>query len=593
MNFKNLSVLVPFKGDNGHRDRVWAWVKKRYELLMPETEICIGSYEQTPFSRSAAINAAAKIASRDIFLISDADIIFDPGDLIECIKLLSYYAWVIPYSECHMLTEQRTNLLLQEDCRIEMNKTNHEIENIKNSSYGGICIVPRLYFENIGGFDEKFKDWGGEDDAFQLAMDTMCGPHHRINTRVWHLWHPVVIPDQLQYQANYNHYCSYFAAFTNKEAMKDIIDSNENKDLTKDVKPEISLCMIVKNEEDVIARCLDSVADIVDEIIIVDTGSTDKTKDIVKNYTTQIYDFEWINDFSAARNYSFSKATKDYIFWLDADDVILDEDRQKFKELKNTLNFGIDVVMMKYNVGFDIEGNVTFSYYRERLVKKSNNPKWHDPVHEHLDIFGTVINTNICISHHKINAATPGRNLNIYENMIAEGKELSPRSLCYFARELYYNANYDEAIRYFNQFLDSGKGWVEDCINACYDLSICYNHKDDQAKRLKTLLRSFEYDTPRAEICCGLGYYYIEKEDYKRAIFWFDLAAKLEKQEDTWGFKLHDCWGYLPNIQLCICHDKLGNIEQAIEYNNRAEEFKPGDPFVLSNKRYFDNLKKS
>ncbi len=77
---------------------------------------------------------------------------------------------------------------------------------------------------------------------------------------------------------------------------------------------EISLCMIVKNEEKVLGRCLDSIADLMDEIIIVDTGSTDRTKEIAKKYTEHIYDFEWIDDFSAARNFSFSKATKDYIY---------------------------------------------------------------------------------------------------------------------------------------------------------------------------------------------------------------------------------------------------------------------------------------
>ena len=84
----------------------------------------------------------------------------------------------------------------------------------------------------------------------------------------------------------------------------------------------ISLCMIVKDEEAVLDKCLKSVHDLVDEIIIVDTGSTDKTKEIAKKYTDKIYDFKWVDDFAKARNYSFSKATKDYIFWLDADDYM-------------------------------------------------------------------------------------------------------------------------------------------------------------------------------------------------------------------------------------------------------------------------------
>ena len=80
----------------------------------------------------------------------------------------------------------------------------------------------------------------------------------------------------------------------------------------------ISLCMIVKNEERILKRCLDSVRDLVDEIIIVDTGSTDATKWIAAGYTDKIYDFTWNDDFSAARNFAFSKATKEYIYSADA-----------------------------------------------------------------------------------------------------------------------------------------------------------------------------------------------------------------------------------------------------------------------------------
>ena len=71
--------------------------------------------------------------------------------------------------------------------------------------------------------------------------------------------------------------------------------------------------MIVKNEEEVLARCLDCVLQFADEIIIVDTGSSDKTKEIASKYTDKVYDFEWCDDFSKARNYAFSKATMDYV----------------------------------------------------------------------------------------------------------------------------------------------------------------------------------------------------------------------------------------------------------------------------------------
>ncbi len=126
----------------------------------------------------------------------------------------------------------------------------------------------------------------------------------------------------------------------------------------------ISVCMIVKNEEEVLARRLACVTSFADEIIVVDTGSTDKTKAIAADFTDKIYDFAWCDDFSKARNYSFSKATQDFIMWLDADDVILQEDQEQLVELKQRLQPEVSIVMMKYHTAFDDKGNPTFSYYR-------------------------------------------------------------------------------------------------------------------------------------------------------------------------------------------------------------------------------------
>ena len=82
----------------------------------------------------------------------------------------------------------------------------------------------------------------------------------------------------------------------------------------------ISLCMIVKDEEQHLENCLNSIKELADEIIIVDTGSKDKTKEIAGKFTNKVYDFKWNDDFSEARNFSLSKATKDWILVLDADE---------------------------------------------------------------------------------------------------------------------------------------------------------------------------------------------------------------------------------------------------------------------------------
>ncbi|WP_337960802.1 glycosyltransferase family 2 protein [Caloramator sp. mosi_1] len=95
----------------------------------------------------------------------------------------------------------------------------------------------------------------------------------------------------------------------------------------------ISLCMIVKNEENNIAKCLNSIKDYVDEIIITDTGSTDNTKEIAKSFTDKIFDYNWNNNFADARNFCISKAKNDWVLVLDADEVVIEFD------IKNILEF--------------------------------------------------------------------------------------------------------------------------------------------------------------------------------------------------------------------------------------------------------------
>ncbi|WP_077307529.1 tetratricopeptide repeat-containing glycosyltransferase family 2 protein [Terribacillus halophilus] len=102
------------------------------------------------------------------------------------------------------------------------------------------------------------------------------------------------------------------------------------------MKPFISLCMITKDEETVLNRCLDSVKGLVDEIIIADTGSSDRTKEIAAAYTEHVYDFEWVNDFSAARNFAQSKASGKWIIYLDADEYVDEENlKDVLTKLKN------------------------------------------------------------------------------------------------------------------------------------------------------------------------------------------------------------------------------------------------------------------
>ena len=346
----------------------------------------------------------------------------------------------------------------------------------------------------------------------------------------------------------------------------------------------ISLCMIVKDEEEVLSRCLSSISNLVDEIIIVDTGSSDKTVDIAKEFTDKIYFYKWADDFSAARNYSFFKAKMDYILWLDADDVLEEEDRKHFKDLKEKLTLDVDVVTMKYAVGFDSYGNITMSFYRERLLKREKRYIWKEPIHEYINIYGNILKSDICIKHKKSKNSSE-RNLLIFNKMVKNKIEFSPRNLYYFARELYYNEKYDDAIKTYNNFLSTSSGFMEDYICACRELSKCYKIKKDEYNELGSLYKSFIYDLPRGETCCSIGYYYKEKEDYNKAIYWFDAALKAKKPSD-FGFTFHDYYDYIPSLELCICYYYLGDLKNAKFYNSQAEKIKPYDSAVMYNKKF-------
>jgi len=349
----------------------------------------------------------------------------------------------------------------------------------------------------------------------------------------------------------------------------------------------ISLCMIVKNEEETLPKCLNSIKDLVEEIVVMDTGSTDKTKEVALGFTEKVYDFQWIEDFSAARNAAFEKATMDYILWLDADDILHPEDTEKFIELKSTLPPDVDAVYMNYNAAFDDAGRPTFSYSRERLVKASRGFRWREPVHEYLAVSGKTLMSDISIDHVKKRWEPSDRNLKIYESRLTKGEALTPRGTYYYARELRDNGRFEEAAAVFRRFLDEGGGWLEDNITACGDLAGCLTALGRPKEALAALFESFRYDTPRAELCCRIGYYFKGLSDFRQAAFWFELALNLKKPMPVRGFYQPDCWGYIPSLECAVCYDKLSDYETAARYNELAATYKPNSQAVEYNRKYF------
>ncbi len=350
--------------------------------------------------------------------------------------------------------------------------------------------------------------------------------------------------------------------------------------------------MIVKNEEETLSRCLDSVRKIFNEIIIVDTGSSDRTKEIAKKYTDKIYDFKWVNDFSKARNYAFSKATKDYIMWLDADDIVKKEDLKKLIALKKLMGSKVDIVMTKYNIAFDSEGNPTFSYYRERIFKREKDYKWNDRVHEYIALSGNIIKEDIAITHNKQVKNKSTRNLEIYQEMENNKETFTPRNLYYYGRELYDHQKYEDSIVYLIKFLETKKGWLEDNISACYLIFNCYCFLNTKETAVIWLYKTFEYDIPRKKTCCLIGNILMENNQYNLAIYWYNQALTLPKNDEQ-GFYESDYDYFIPYINLCACYYQLDKIPEAEYYHKLTEEIKPHSETVKYNSKFFENKNES
>ena len=355
-----------------------------------------------------------------------------------------------------------------------------------------------------------------------------------------------------------------------------------------DILITVSLCMIVKDEEQTLARCLDSICELVDEIIIVDTGSTDRTKEIASAYTDKIYDFPWIDDFSAARNFSFSKASKQYCMWLDADDILESADQKNFLTLKNSLSPETDVVMMRYHTAFDAVGSPIFTYYRDRLIRRGSGLSWEGAVHEAISPNGKVVYNETAISHHKIGRSDPNRNLRIFEHLLSQGKKLDPREQFYYARELTYHGRDKEAVKVLKRFLNNKNGWVENKIEACRILSQCFTRLGAPEKAFSALLKSFRFGPPRAELCCDIGQFFFDRSDFFTSSYWYKCALSCKRNDTSGGFILPDCYGYIPLIQLCVCSYHMGNVAQAAAYNEKAGKIKPNDPAYQYNRKFFE-----
>lgn len=339
----------------------------------------------------------------------------------------------------------------------------------------------------------------------------------------------------------------------------------------------ISLCMIVKNEEKNIANCLNSVKDIIDEIIIVDTGSSDKTKEIVSKFTKNIYDYKWQNDFGSARNYSLSKASNDWILVLDGDENIVGYDKESvlnFIKLSSVDSIGRIKIFNKS----DSQGEV--KTYIERVNRLFNKKyyKYEGIVHEQLvpinNLIGKMIPIDIEVEHigytsEIINSTNKiERNITLLKEMLLK----APKDiyiLYQLGKTYYMSGEYKKACNYFKEateLLDEDVfllEYIEDLIES-YGYCLINLGKYQEALYIE---KYEKYYNNEVDFMFLKALIYMNNSKFKESA---EIFLKCLDMKDG---KILGTNSYLALYNIGVIFECLGFYKEALEYYYLCENY--------------------
>ncbi len=334
----------------------------------------------------------------------------------------------------------------------------------------------------------------------------------------------------------------------------------------------ISVCIITKNEEKNLDRCLSCIKDYPFEIIVADTGSTDNTVEIAKKYTDKVYHFDWINDFSAARNFSISKATNDWILVLDADEFVYELDLDTIYHLIDENPTGIGRLLRSSD-------NTTETTTIDRVERLFHRNVYHyeRPIHEQVLPIDKKVKLYtypipLCATHVGYVGTLEDvgkkakRNLEI---LLASEKDF-PDAYTYFQiGQSYYSLNqWSDACTYYEKALsfplNPSAEYVKVMV-ANYGYALL--HED----RLSDAIRFFEEYLPHfdafADYIFLMGFIYMKSGNYLKSALHFIKATTLN------DFFVEGTNSFLAFHHLGVVYEMIGNKEMALMFYEKAGDY--------------------
>ncbi len=340
----------------------------------------------------------------------------------------------------------------------------------------------------------------------------------------------------------------------------------------------ISVCIIAKNEEKYIGECLRRLSTYDWEIVVVDTGSTDNTVNIARSYTANVYHFDWVNDFSAARNFSISKASNDYILVVDCDEYLEKDDATD--------------ELIKHLTEKVTPAQVGMLELRSTTAELSNNPTVHDHIarffHRKYVHYEGSIHEQLASIHkealefipipltfyHMGYSTLDIRKKKALRNISLLEKELQTRGddpYIYFqlGQSYFGLADYQHALPYFEKALSMEVNEQEEYVQTLvesYGYCLVYLQQYDKALGLTGIYPVF---SKRADFVFLMGLIYMNNAMFDAAIQEFLHAATISNHA------VEGVNSYSAYYNAGIIYECTGNIETAIQCYKKCGEYEP------------------
>jgi glycosyltransferase involved in cell wall biosynthesis len=341
------------------------------------------------------------------------------------------------------------------------------------------------------------------------------------------------------------------------------------------------LHIIARNSEETLARTLEGVKGLFDQIVVVDTGSEDNTISLAKSYGAEVYEFTWIDDFSAARNFALSKITTDWAMWLDTGDVVKPHALEQFHVLKQSQMFqsnDFDMIWVPINRKLDDHGNPLFTMIVPRIVRMKAEPIWERPIHE------TIVTKNpaeprnalfdLAVVDDPYSDLVGGalRNLRILDRLIAEGDD-TPRTMFYRAQELRDLGRAQEAIDQWTAFLDTNPQTWE-YYDALMNIGRCYYNRNDETLQDKTnaagvWLTAIGHDPTQPDAWFSVATLYSEIGEHAKAIvFWRACVGMVPDADGRPRNQM--MYGDNPLGAIAFAYAGIGQSDKALDFFREA-----------------------